>query len=79
MGGEFIAYAKSDPNFPDAKTWGGLRRCLNGRGATHETVVAARLAWKDYRQQLKSLSHLAASLVSNQPRNVANWRFATDP
>jgi len=51
-GSEFIAYAKSDPHFPDAKTWGDLRRYLNGGGATHEIVVAARAAWKDYRQQL---------------------------
>ena len=53
VGAEFTSYAKSDPHFPDAKTWGGLRRYLNGRGAAHETVVAARVAWKDYRQQLK--------------------------
>jgi hypothetical protein len=54
VGGEFITYAKSDPHFPDAKTWGDLRIYLNGRGAAHEMVVAARIVWKDYRQQLEA-------------------------
>jgi YozE SAM-like fold len=54
VGGEFAAYAKSDPYFPDAKTWGELRTYLNGRGAPHEIFVAARAAWKDYRRHLKA-------------------------
>ena len=52
--GEFVALAKSDPYFPDARRWGDLRRYLNGRGTTHEIVVAARAVWKDYCQQLKA-------------------------
>jgi hypothetical protein len=54
VGDEFIAYAKSDPHFPEAKTWGDLRKYLNRRGAEHEMEVAARAVWKDYRQQCKS-------------------------
>jgi hypothetical protein len=53
VGAEFIAYATSDPHFPDANAWGDLRRYLNGRGAPHEMFVAARAAWKDYRRHLK--------------------------
>jgi hypothetical protein len=55
VGAEFITYAKSDPHFPDAKTWGDLRTYLNGRGAAHETV-----RWADWNSSSspQSLSQL---------------------
>lgn len=51
--GEFIAMAKEDKRFPSIKSWGELRRYLNGRGEPHEIMVAARAIWRDYKLHLR--------------------------
>ena len=44
----FIAAARGDPHFPDARSWRELRRYLEASGANDAKLAAARAVWSSY-------------------------------
>ncbi len=60
--GDFIAGAKADKSFPDAKTWSELKSYLHWRGATDDQVIAGRLVWRRYLNDKKNLGSAEAPM-----------------
>ena len=46
--GDFIADVKSDPAFPDPRSWNDLQTYLVGRGACQEAIEAAQQVWHQF-------------------------------
>lgn len=46
--GDFVADARADRTFPDAKTWDEVRSYLRQRGACGDAVKAAHSVWRQY-------------------------------
>ena len=49
--GDFIADAKADRHFPDARSWAQLACYLVHRHACHGAINAARRVWNAYARQ----------------------------
>lgn len=48
---QFIAQARGDDGFPDARSWRDLQTYLESRGASGELLKSARSVWRSFAAQ----------------------------